>query len=407
MLYCGYKGNAMESLLDNDSYKLTMQQAALELYPNAQAKYKFIARRPVGFTPDMVNDFNKCITAMGDLRLKDYERTFLEQTCPYLKPWYLAYLNDYKFDPKQVNAVHNGTDIEISVNGPWHSAILWEVPILAIVSEVNYHYARHCNRHAPGDGGDESYPVYYDRTIKKGRALADAGVTHFEFGTRRRRGYQTQLCVVNALKNARSEDGNNTLFGVSNVHFAYMFGLRPSGTMAHEWIMAHSVLSGLRHANRNALEAWAKVYRGDLGIALTDTYGTKPFWEDFDLFLAKLFDGVRQDSGDPYAFANQAIGHYRRLKIDPMTKIIIFSDALDVNKAVALNEYCKGKIRASFGIGTHFTNDVPGDPALNIVLKLDQLNGESVVKLGEDTGKATGDPSAIKVAMNTFYGTAL
>lgn len=380
-----------------------MQQAVLELYPQSWARYKFIARRPVGFTPDMVSDFNKCIRSMANLRLKDGERAFLEGTCPYLKPWYLSYLNDYKFDPKQVIATHNGTDIEIAVSGPWHSTILWEVPILAAVSEIYYHYK-------VGAGFPNAYDnhaAYWNHTLKKGRALADAGVTHFEFGTRRRRHYLAQLWAIDALRNARSEAGNNTLFGVSNVHFAYMFALRPSGTMAHEWIMAHSVLSGLRHANRNALEAWVKVYRGDLGIALTDTYGTKPFWEDFDLYLAKLFDGVRQDSGDPYAFANQAIGHYKRLKIDPLTKKIIFSDSLDVKKAIALNEYCKGKIGASFGIGTHFTNDFEGDPALNIVMKLDQLDGENVVKLGEDTGKATGDPTAIKIAMHTFHGTAI
>jgi nicotinate phosphoribosyltransferase len=389
--------DSVDSLLDQDFYKLTMQQAVLELYPYSQAIYKFIPRKPVNYTRDMVDDFNMVLKRFGEVGMTANEKNFLKHHCPYLKPWYLEYLSTYRFNPDEVVAFHNGIDIDITVVGPWHRTILWEVPILATISEIYYH------RNSKAVDAQE----YHARTSLKGRTLADHGVVHFEFGTRRRRGYAMQRLVVDALKQARSTHGENTLFGVSNVHFAHTFGLRPAGTMAHEWIMAHSVLNGLRHANRNALEAWAKVYRGDLGIALTDTYGTKPFWQDFDLFLAKLFDGVRQDSGDPYAFVNEAIGHYRRLKIDPMSKIIIFSDALDVKKAVALNEYCSGKIRAAFGIGTHFTNDVPDSPALNIVMKLDKLDGESVVKLGEDVGKATGDPTALKIAMHTFHGAAI
>lgn len=385
------------SILDQDFYKLTMQQAVLELYPNTHASYRFINRHPGGFTPDMAYELRDYVKSdLVKLSLKEDEYAFLRDKCQFLKPWYLEYLKNYKYKAEDisVNFDHISNDLDITVSAPWHRGIMWEVPVLAMASEI---YFKHKGK--PYNASD-----YYAKTIKKGRDLADANCIHFEFGTRRRRSYETQKLAIDALRTARSEHNNeNTLFGVSNVHFAQMFNLRPIGTMAHEWIMAHSVLSGLRHANRNALDAWAKVYRGDLGIALTDTYGTKPFWGDFDTFLAKLFDGVRHDSGDPFGFATQAINHYNKLKIDPKSKIIVFSDSLNTRKAIELKTYCGSRIKSSFGIGTHFTNDVPEDPALNIVMKLDMVDGEYVVKLGEDTGKATGNKNAISIAMQTFY----
>jgi nicotinate phosphoribosyltransferase len=222
-----------------------------------------------------------------------------------------------------------------------------------------------------------------------------------EFGTRRRRSYAIQDKVIQAFQ---TYGGFN---GTSNVHFAMKYNLKPIGTMAHEWIMGVSALEGLRHANFHALQNWVRVYNADLGIALTDTFGTPAFFKNFNMRLAKLYDGVRHDSGDPFEFADKVIEHYKSLGIDPMSKVIVFSDGLNVEKCLEIAKYCNGKIRFSFGIGTHFTNDFEGSPALNMVIKIWMCDGVHVVKLGDGTGKTMGDPDAVRVAQWTFLDTPL
>jgi nicotinate phosphoribosyltransferase len=238
--------------------------------------------------------------------------------------------------------------------------------------------------------------------------LNTAGCKWADFGTRRRRSYEVQKTVIDALKTF------NGFVGTSNVHFAHQFGCKPIGTMAHEWIMGNSAMCGLRRANKYALENWIEVYGADLGIALTDTYGTEAFLRDFDMQLAKLFDGPRHDSGSPYKFADTFINHYMGMRIDPLAKNIVFSDGLDTDLAVEIQGYCDRRIGCSFGIGTHFTNDfmTASDPAtksraLNMVIKLRTCNGIEVVKLSDDEGKATGDKDAVRVAEWTHRGRPL
>jgi len=188
------------------------------------------------------------------------------------------------------------------------------------------------------------------------------------------------------------------------VHFAYKYNLNPIGTMAHEWVQAISALESLNHANRFMLKAWTDVYNGKLGIALTDTYGTDAFFKDFDLKYAALFLGVRHDSGDPIVFANKVIAHYKKLNIDPKTKIIVFSDGLTADKAVEIQQHCdKIGIPCSFGIGTSFTNDFDNSPALNMVIKLWTLNDSPIVKLSDVPSKANGMEQAIEM-MRFMYG---
>lgn len=172
--------------------------------------------------------------------------------------------------------------------------------------------------------------------------------------------------------------------------------------MAHEFIMGVSELESLRYANRFALYKWAEVYKGNLGIALTDTYGTAAFFKDFDLTLSKLFDGVRHDSGCPFKFTDNVINHYKKLGITPDTKTIVFSDGLDLDLAYKINAYCLNKIRCSFGIGTHFTNDFPNSKATNIVIKLNSINNIPVVKLSDIDVKNTGDVKALEYAKYVF-----
>lgn len=223
-------------------------------------------------------------------------------------------------------------------------------------------------------------------------------ITIADFGTRRRHSYDVQRIVVETMK----QFGGKTFIGTSNVHLAMVTETKPIGTHAHEWFMFHAAKYGFKMSNPLALENWVAIYRGDLGIALSDTYTSEVFFKAFDKKFSKLFDGVRHDSGDPIEFTEKTINHYKSMGIDPVSKTIIFSDALDYEKVKRIESFCKGKIKASFGIGTNFTNDVGPSP-LNIVIKMteahpDQGEWNNVVKLSDDHGKYTGDSKTIELA---------
>jgi nicotinate phosphoribosyltransferase len=388
----------VKSTLDTDQYKLTMQNAILELYPDTMAEYVFINRdKSYTFDESFLKKLKKTVEQMSDLKLGMDEKDWLRNQCPYLKPAYLEYLSNYRFNPDEVKMSIKDGQLVLSIYGAWCRTVLWEVPLMATISELYF-------ENVPGwsldDHGGQGY-----RAKIKGNRLAEAGCKFADFGTRRRRSYETQFTVVDAFHN--SGNGNPCFVGTSNPYLAFRFGVTPVGTFAHEWVQSQSVLNGLRHANRFAMEAWSKNYSASLGIALTDTYGMAAFLEDFNLYYAKLFDGTRQDSGNPFEFVDKMIAHYRKLRIDPLSKTIVFSDSLNVEKAIKLNEYCKGKIKCSFGIGTHFTNDYPDGRALNMVIKLASINGVPVVKLSEDPSKTIGDPDAVKVAEWTFFRKSL
>jgi nicotinate phosphoribosyltransferase len=227
-----------------------------------------------------------------------------------------------------------------------------------------------------------------------------------DFGTRRRRSFRSQELVVETMKDAVG------FMGTSNVYLAKKHNVKAIGTQSHQWIMGVSALRGLRHCNSFAMDEWVKTYNGSLGIVLTDTYGTEAFLKDFDLKNAKLFDGVRHDSGDPIWFADLIISHYKKLGIDPMSKIIIFSDGLDDDIADKIRNHCKGRIKSATCIGTFFSNDYKNSKgekskALSIVIKLYGCAGVPVVKLSDNPAKAAGDEDAVRVAEWTFYGQPL
>jgi len=371
------------SILDNDLYKFSMAQAVLELYPDAEVTYKFINRGTQRFGYKFLESLKNEIAKMATLSLSDEEYEWVKTACPYFKPAYLAYLKNYRFNPAEVEThIRKNGDLSIVVSGKWHSTILWEVPLLALVSEV---YFSTIKTKWKIDGQDA-------KAFNKGQALFEAGVKFADFGTRRRRSFDIQDLVVEQL----ATSGKTGFVGTSNMFLAMKHNVKPIGTMAHEFIQAMSALESLNHANRFAMEKWLEVYPNVLGIVLTDTYGSDAFFKEFDSVLANRYDGVRQDSGSPIEFGERAIEHYKNLGIDPRTKTIIFSDSLNTDKAIAINNHFAGQVKIAFGIGTHFTNDFDKSPALNIVVKLYAVNDFSIVKLSDDKGKETGDPSAVK-----------
>jgi nicotinate phosphoribosyltransferase len=379
---------SLRSILDNDFYKFTMQQCVVKLFPRAKARYQFINRGQHVFPRGFADALRSSVDAMKGLQLTAEEKNWLAVTCPYLDPVYLDFLQGYRYDPAEVVITQKGSEVEVFVEGYWYRTILWEVPLLCLISE-NF-YAMHTAKR-------QSNEEVAARTKNKIDGYGEMGVRIAEFGTRRRHSYVVQDLVVRLL----SEEGK-TFVGTSNVHFARVHGTKPIGTHAHEWFMFHGAKYGFKMANTLALEHWIDVFRGDLGIALSDTFTTNEFYEVFDKKFAKLFDGVRHDSGDPVEFARKTIAHYEKLGIDPRSKSIIFSDALNEQKVKTIANFCRGRIGMSFGIGTNFTNDVGLQP-MNIVMKMVEALPEAeawtpVVKLSDERGKYTGRPETIALA---------
>jgi len=385
----------IQSILDNDLYKFTMQQAVHMLYPRAQARYEFINRGLTPFPDGFALKVKAEIEKMADLKLSRDQKAFLETTCYFLTPVYLDYLESYAYDPNEVMIQQDKDVLTLKITGPWYRTILWEVPLMAIISETFFKMT-----HQKPVTHKERQSI----NLNKARVLEANAVKFADFGTRRRFSARNHELLIQGLLSHE----NHTMIGTSNVHFAHKFNIKPIGTLAHEWFMFHAVLHGYQMANPSAQDAWVKVFHGDLGIALTDTYTTNVFLSTFDTLYAKLFDGVRQDSGNPFLFIEKIIQHYKTLHIDPSTKTIVFSDGLDIEKAVKIHQYCNGRIRDAYGIGTNLTNDVGVTP-LNMVIKLTKCRASlskpwrNTVKLSDDLGKHTGDPEELKNCMGIFH----
>jgi len=362
----------IRSILDNDQYKFTMQQALLKLgFASVPVVYKFKCRtKGINFSKSFHHIIHQ-IECLKDLSISEQEIEFMK-SLRYFSDEYLCFLKQFRFDPDHVDILLSKGELNITISGPWFHTILFEVPILAIVSES----------YRP----DGNFQYADNKLHKKIKNLHYAPAFKFmEFGTRRRKSFDWQHHVVNTCK----KQVPNNFIGTSNLLLAMTSKCKPMGTMAHEWLQAHQQL-GYRvgESQKMAFENWIKVYRGDLGIALSDVINTDAFLRDFDdpLFY-KLFDGVREDSEpDPITFGHRIINFYYRRKIDPLTKTIVFSNGLTFEQASKLYDEFHRLIGVSFGIGTNLTNDWEYDP-LNIVIKMVSCNGEPVAKISNSPGK--------------------
>lgn len=382
------------SILDNDFYKFTMQNAVINLFPKAKARYAFINRGHHSFPDGFADQLREEVRKLEQQQLTVGEKQFLAKFCPYLPPTYLDFLQGFRYDSSEVTITQTGDQLAIDIEGYWYRTILWEVPIMYLVCELYYKQPAVIE-----EMGQRVPDTEVASTAKtKIEKYLDLGVTIADFGTRRRHSYEVQKIVVETMK----KYGGKTFIGTSNVHLAMLSGAKPIGTHAHEWFMFHAAKFGFKMSNPLALENWVAIYRGDLGIALSDTYTTDVFFHSFDKKFSKLFDGVRHDSGDPLEFSQKTIDHYKSMGINPISKTIIFSDSLDYEKVTRIADFCRGKIGISFGIGTNFTNDVGLTP-LNIVIKMTETHPQhgtwnKVVKLSDDKGKYTGDAATIELS---------
>ncbi|HEY1290885.1 MAG TPA: nicotinate phosphoribosyltransferase [Burkholderiales bacterium] len=385
----------IQSLLDTDLYKFTMMQVVLHHFPGAQVEYKFKCRTPgVDLRPHL-EDMKAEFTNLCKLRFREDELAYL-RGWRFMKSDFVDFLGLFKFNEKYLSAGYGEKpgEIDITIRGPWLHTILYEIPVLAIVSEV---YFRRTQPRPNLDEGRRRLAAKIE-LVRKAESSLELRIS--DFGTRRRFSGAWQEEVLQTLKREVPE----YFAGTSNVLFAMRNNLTPLGTMAHEYMQACQALGPrLRDSQVFAFDKWAQEYRGDLGIALTDTYGFNAFLRDFDMYFCKLFDGVRHDSADPFDWGERMIEHYRRNRVDPKSKQLIFSDQLSFPLAIEIARRFEGRARISFGIGTNLTNDLGYEP-INIVLKMTECNGQPVAKVSDAPGKTISKDAGYLSYLRQVFG---
>lgn len=363
-----------------------MAQAVFHKHTNVETEFEFKWRNwdkmelyENGLN-DFINELNDQLDMLCSMRFKESELIYLS-SIPFLKPDFIEYLRLFQLNRKYIHAYENNGELFISIKGPLLSVIFFEVPVLAIVSELY-------TRRRKGASGFTTIKEGRKRLLDKIDYLnnhlhKDMEFKFADFGTRRRANFEVHEYIIKSLM----EMCPDKFVGTSNVYFAMQYGLKPIGTMAHLWFQVHQQIGPrLADAQKVALQTWADEYRGELGIALSDTEGFDSFLHDFDRYFALLFDGCRHDSGNPVEWCEKLIRHYESLRIDPKTKTAVFSDGLKFEVAVDLFKRFHTKINVSFGIGTYLTNDC-GFTAPQIVIKNTRTNGRPTAKISDSPGK--------------------
>lgn len=384
----------LTTLLDTDAYKLHMQQAVFHRYKKVSVVAEFRCRGDdlLGIYAD---EIVQEIASMQALALTDEEADYLA-TLPFFKADYLAWLRQYRYDPSLVRVRNHQGKLDIRISGSWLDVIMWEVPLLALISEV-------VHRHRSPLVTPAMAVEHLQTRLDEFKAMtADLDMSRFklmDFGTRRRFSRDVQQAIVGTLKQTFP-----WLVGSSNYDVARQLNITPVGTQAHEWFQAHQQISPvLANSQRAALQAWLDEYPDSLGIALTDCITMDAFLRDFGENFATRYQGLRHDSGDPVEWGEKAIAHYEKLGIDPRSKTLVFSDNLDLEKTVALYRHFGQRANVIFGIGTRLTCNIPQVKPLNIVIKLVECNGKPVAKLSDSPGKTICQDKAFVRALRKAF----
>ena len=380
----------IHTILDTDLYKFTTSYAYIKLFPYAMGTFSFKDRDETEYTEAFLSKLKAEVANLANVALTDKELEYMTRNCRFLPRVYWEWLSSFRFQPEKIDIyLDKEHHLNIEITDYLYKSTLYEVPLLAIVSEIKNQTQ-----------GNVANPEEIICKLSEKVVLSNEHQLSFsEFGTRRRFSFDVQDRVISYLKKSA-----HYCTGTSNCYFAMKHEMKMMGTHPHEWFMFHGAQFGYKHANYMALENWVNVYDGDLGIALSDTYTSDIFLTNLSRKQAKLFDGVRCDSGNELEFIDKLTARYKELGIDSTTKTIVFSNALDFGKALEIQEYCRGKIRCAFGIGTNLTNDTGFKPS-NIVMKLTQckmnINQEwrECVKLSDDIGKHIGSPEEVRACL--------
>lgn len=411
--YTSMSKPSITSFLDTDLYKITMQAAIHQNFPESNVEYKFNNRSfsEKKFSLESIDWLQEQINHLSSLRFTQDEVSYLQKTIPFLPKKYIDFIgNDFKLNPDDEIIVSKTLsndpafkglyDLDIIIRGKWEVTILYEIYILALVSEAYFKFI----------DTDWDYEGQLDQSYQKALELFQNNIVFSEFGTRRRRDFKTHDIIISGILKARDSDPEKygkLLLGTSNVLLAKKYNLKPIGTVAHEWFMGiASLTKNYTESNKIAMEYWISTFGPEnAGLALTDTFGTDTFLRNFEKPLTDYYIGVRQDSGDPKVYTDKISNHYlNKLGYEPFSKCICYSDSLNVAKCIDLNRYCYDKkLKCNFGIGTYFTNDfktksssykTKSEP-LNIVIKIMKIDNEFCIKISDNIGKNMGDEGTI------------
>jgi len=379
----------IKSILDNDLYTFSVCFFYLNKFPRAEGMYEFIDRNNTVYPKGFAEKVKEQIKLMENISITDDECNFMEQKCYYIPKWFFVFLKGYRFDSSEVFVSQDDEGhLSIKIIGKLWKTVFWEVPILAMVSEL-YHTEL-------GDFDNYNYELEYNKSYNKIKKLSENGVRFMEFGSRRRASYEHQKMIIKSFVDY-TNDNESTLLGSSNVHFCHMFGLKPLGTMSHQLISAIASFYGPLEANNTTMNLWEDTYGSDLGTYLYDTFTRKIFLDNFSLKNAKLFGGLRVDSGDNYEAFQDIKSKYESFGIDPKSKGIVFSNALDIDSAINLHKKLNGEMNDTYGIGTKLSCDIDNVKPSNMVIKLtsaritENREFRDCIKMSDDYGKFTGN----------------
>ena len=384
---------------DDDLYKFSMCCAIINCYPRAMVRYKFVDRNNTVYPKGFDELLREQVKYLEDLRFTDEEQAFMERKCYYMPRWFFTYLKGFRYNADWVHVEQDEEGhLSVEFEGYWHQTVLLEVKVLAIISEL-FHIVN-------GDIDKVNYDDYYELTYKKAVRMLEGGLKVADFGCRRRLSHDAEDAAVRAFIAASKEvKGPGIFTGTSTVWFAMKYDVQPIGTMAHEFVSSIAGMYGPQEANHIAMDMWQKTFIGSLGIFLYDTYGFKAFSDNFSEHFARVFAGLRVDSGDNLEQLEKICAKYKEFSIDPATKQVVFSNALDTDRAIALHKAVNGRVQDSYGIGTHITCDFGhlGIQPMNIVIKLvaskitERRDWNDTCKMSEDKGKYTGKPETFEM----------
>lgn len=380
---------------DNDLYTFTCQYYILHTYPRAEVEYSFFDRNKSKYPKGFDKILQKHVDNMVNIVITDDEVNFLLSRCQFLPRWYVdTFLRGFRFNPKEVTIAQDADGfLDIKVKGKWYSAIIWEMPILSMISELSHIM----------NGDIEKYDkeAEFNKAYEKGLFIGDNGLLVADMGTRRRFSFDHHDLVMNALSKAnetnREKGCVGKITGTSNVYFAMKYGLTPIGTMSHQIVSFEENVCGLIECNYNVMDKWSKVYDGDNGIYLYDCFGDKVFFKNLSKRMAMLYKGLRVDSGDEEEQTALIVNKYKQLGVDPKTKTIVYSNGLNLERANEIHKVVSKYINDSYGIGTFLTCDVNGCDPMNIVIKLtksritESREWSDCIKLSCSNGKTLGN----------------
>lgn len=377
---------------DNDLYTFSCQYYIMQQYPRAEVQYTFFDRNNTCYPEGFADLLQEQVNYMADVMITEEEIEFMENNCVWLPLWYFTFLRGYRFKPQEV-AISQDSEghLSISIEGKWFDTIMWEMPLLSCISEISHIL----------NGDAERYDLAHEceKAAAKARRIFESGLVLGDMGTRRRFSFQHQMMVLETMTNVyRSQQWPGIFTGTSNVWMAMKLGLKPLGTLSHQIISFEENVSGVFEANYSVMKKFSDVYDGNNGIYLYDCFGDELFFKNLSKRMAMMYSGLRIDSGVEEEQVDKIIDKYKQLGINPQTKQIVFSNGLNIDRAIEINNYCKGKVMASFGVGTHLTCDITGANPSNIVIKLTKCRitelreWHDCIKLSCDKGKTLGNP---------------